>query len=429
MLVSGFTALYVMHIQMKLTIIRLDDSIAEIKTTSPGIEIDNLSRTVLDYLSCKSALGEPPTPRWYSFARGNTPDNSSLKEKLIKSIMRYFKEPDRWTAFASLLLKSIAFHRHTDPNTNLSVDEAKTLLPVIDLPRTKFNRPYLPRTTAGNTTTRVADEEVEECRESLMNVSHQFPYICMTQKKCSDPTTSSKAQLPYDMIGCDLVTFKAMLNKYSPTVTDFIGSFVGCFTTSEWQAINNDESSLPRSDDSILKEFYLRWAMKEAYTKALGVGMNVDFDSFETRLIGHDVDSANIDGAWKPSDGIWGSIIKDVEPDESNGRVEYQFSLVGQVIRTREQNSDVVVQGSKWDGEYWIFTFLPLNDGLRNSSIQPDETASSGCVCICKGPFNQEAVTSFNSRQHNVIIESLTLLELIQMHGMKADDIDMTLHK
>lgn len=403
---------------MKLSIVRLDHSIAEIKTASPGININKLSRTVFDYLSCKSVLRGPPSPRWHSLR--NASDNSSLKEKLIKSIMRYFQEPDRWTAFASLLLKSIAFHRHTDPNL-LSVDVAETSLPVIDLPRTKFNRPYLPRTVAGNTSTRVAGgEEVEECRESVMNVSHQFPYICMIQGQCSDHTTSS-AQLPCDMIGCDLVTFEAKLHKYSPTVADFVKSFVGCFTTSEWQAINNDASSLPRSDDSILKEFYLRWAMKEAYTKALGVGMNVDFDSFETRLIGHDVDSTNVDGVWKASDGIWGSIIKNMKHDESNGQVKHQFSLVGQVIRTREQKSDVVLPGPKWDGEYWVFTFLPLvDDGLSNSSKQSDDTASSSCVCICKGPFNEEAVTSSDSKQHHVIIESLTLLELIQLHGMKA---------
>lgn len=425
MSVSGLIAL---NIKMKLTIVRLDHSVAEIKTTSPGIDVDNLSRTVFDHLSCKSALGEPSSPRCYSFAKRNASGNSSLEETLIKSIMRYFKEPDRWTAFASLLLKSIAFHRHIDPN--LSVDVvAKISLPVIDLPRTKFNRPYLPQTAAGKTWTRVADEEeVEECRESVMNVSHQFPYICMIQKQCNDHTTSS-AQLPYDMIGCDLVTFEAMLNKYSPTVTDFIESFVGCFTTSEWQAISNDAGSLPRSDESILKEFYLRWAMKEAYTKALGVGMNVDFDSFETRLIGHDVDSTNVEGVWKASEGIWGSIIKDMQLDESSCRVEHQFSLVGQVIRTREQNSHVV-QGPKWEGEYWVFTFLPIvNDGLRNTSIQSGDTASSGCVCICKGPFNEEAVASSNSKQHHVNIESLTLLELIQLHGMKASDIDMTRHK
>mmetsp|Transcript_11856 Transcript_11856/g.18212 ORF Transcript_11856/g.18212 Transcript_11856/m.18212 type:complete len:410 (+) Transcript_11856:137-1366(+) len=408
---------------MKLSIVRLDHSIAEIKTTtSPGIDVENLSRTVFDYLSCKSALEEPPSPRWYTFSRRNASDNSRLKETLIKSIMRYFKEPDRWTAFSSLLLKSVAFHRQTDPN--MSVDVAKASLPVIDLPRTKFNRPFLPRTAAGNTLMRVADkEEVEECRESVMNVSHQFPYICMIQKQCSDHTTSS-VQLPYDMIGCDLVTFEALLNKFSPTVTDFIESFVGCFTTSEWQAINNDARSLPRSNESILKEFYLRWAMKEAYTKALGVGFNIDFDSFETRLIGHDVDTTNVEGVWKPSDGIWGSIIKDMKHDKSNGRVEHQFSLVGQVIRMRVQNSDVV-KGPKWEGEYWVFTFIPLvDDGLRESSIQSDNTASSGCICICKGPFNEEVfVTSSNSEQQHAIIENVTLLELIQLHGMNVADI------
>jgi phosphopantetheinyl transferase len=50
-----------------------------------------------------------------------------------------------------------------------------------------------------------------------------------------------------------------------------------------------------RSDESKLQEFYLRWAIKEAYTKALGLGMNVEFQSFEMRLMEVDGDTGGID--------------------------------------------------------------------------------------------------------------------------------------
>jgi phosphopantetheinyl transferase len=34
----------------------------------------------------------------------------------------------------------------------------------------------------------------------------------------------------------------------------------------------------------MLKEFYLQWAIKEAYTKSLGLGMAMEFKSFVTML-------------------------------------------------------------------------------------------------------------------------------------------------
>ena len=49
--------------------------------------------------------------------------------------------------------------------------------------------------------------------------------------------------------------------------------------------------------------------MKEAYTKALGVRMAIDFDKFETRLVGVDDRSRVLvdDGQ---EDGIWALIMK-----------------------------------------------------------------------------------------------------------------------
>lgn len=401
---------------MNLSIVRLDDSITEIESNSSGIDVERLARAVLDYLSCRPALEDPTTPRWNPFASQNLSQHSSLKENLIKSIMRYIKEPDRWTAFSSLLLKSIAFHRHIDPNVTMSIKEKA--LPVIDLPRTKFNRPYLPQSVADKTSRCVhADEEVKESRDFVMNVSHQFPFICMIQKQIIDNISSP---LQYNMIGCDLVIFEARLNKYSRTVSDFLESFVGCYTPSEWQAITKDASLLPRSDDNLLQEFYLRWAMKEAYTKALGLGLNIDLNSFETRLIGHDVDSTDIEEVWKPNNGIWGSIITRMK-NNNNGQRQHQFTFVGQVIQTREPIASTIGKGPTPESEFWVYTFIPLVEvGVVENSVQSDNTASSGCVCVCGGPFNNEGDAATSSKQHAIVIENLTLLELIQLHGMNT---------
>lgn len=391
---------------MKLSIVRLDHSIAKIKvaTTSSSNEVDaeSLSKKVLDHLSCRLAVDVSDTRRWYHLDKKSASTHTCLRETLIKSIMRYIKETDRWTAFSSLLLKSIAFHRYVDPSMSIDTNDKK--LPVVDLPRTRFNRPYLPHLGA------TKEQEVRENRDSMMNISHQYPYICMIQTQVTDNNSPSQIP-PCQMIGCDLVIFEANLNEYNPTIPDFLQLFVGSFTSTEWQAIiTSTSSSLPWSDENILKEFYLRWAMKEAYTKALGMGLNVDFDSFEARLIGLDVDCAHVNGVWRPRDSIWESITTETETNQ-HGQIQHQYSFLGQVIWMKEPNVP------RPEGEFWVFTFIPLvENGVVENLIQSGDT-TTGCVCLCRGPFHDEVDAS---DQHDVFIENLTLSDLIQMHGMKA---------
>ena len=385
-----------------LSIIRLDHSIAEIKTMSPGIDIETLSREIFERLTCRPASKDSATSSWNSFARRNK-YSFGLQQKLVKSILRYRKEEDRWTALSSVLLKSLAFHRHINPNMSASIDILDQKLPVVELPRTKYNRPFLPQLVSEETYTRITGDQVEESQDSAMNLSHQYPYICMVQKQVDD---HSSAQLQNHLIGCDLINFE--LPCFSPTVKDFLKSFVGCFTTPEWKAINNDSQSTPHNDDKLLKEFYLRWSMKEAYTKALGLGMNIDFDSFETRLIGFDTDSSDNGGLWNSHDGIWNSIISNMQDIDCVDQIGRQFSCVGQVSRTR---------GSKREGEYWVFTFIPLGEEKTVDKSQPP---NAGCICICEGPWNDEAdATTASKSKDRIILENMTLTELIQSHGME----------
>lgn len=403
---------------MKLSIVRLDHSRADFKakTIPHELIIGSLTREVLDYLSCKSALEAARDNNRRPLGTKPSLKEFLLKQTLVKNVMRYVRDPDRWIAFTSLLLKSIAFYRYANPTSmSIPVDE-ETKLPVVDLPRTKLNRPYLPRIMTDKACSRrieevVDEEEVEESTDSMMSITHQYPYACMIQKQ---------DESSFPLIGCDVVIFDAHLNKHTPTISEFLKVFVGSFTPLEWQSISTSENSLPRSDDDTLQEFYLRWAMKEAHTKALGYGMNVDFDSFETRLIGLDVDGVDQKSAFKPHDGIWESITADMNMSNSqhDGQVHHQVSFVTRITRKRKQNVVIL------EGDFWVFTFIPLveRSGLAGEkTIESENTATrNGCVVVCRGPFHDIENATTSSNEHHIVLENLTLMDLIQFHGMKA---------
>jgi len=350
--------------------------------------------------------------------------------------MRYRRDEDRWTSFTSLLLKSLAFYRSVDPGigTSPAAEEADDLstrmeklkikekeeLPIVDLPRTNYNRPYLPLLDGKSSTSKTFNkaEGVKENFNSMMNVSHQYPWVCMAQQQLRPAEETSKSIL----IGVDLVIFSARLNNYSPTVDDFLKSFVGSFTPWEWERINRRQypsmfgrkvSTRPRSDQSKLREFFLRWSMKEAYTKALGLGMNVNFNEVETRLHGVDVD-AGADVLSNQDEGIWTSTMNQgVATNCSEGGSLRQFSAVGKVK---------CVKSLMW--KCWEFIFIPLGGRVRGGGLAQDTTALelprdhesyNSCACICRGPL--ESSTSNSSERNRVSIELLTVADLIRLHG------------
>jgi len=110
----------------------------------------------------------------------------------------------------------------------------------VELPRTKYGKPYIP------------SEDYE------ISLSHQYPYIGIASHGSST-----------NPVGLDIVVMKEMDIK----------SFNETFTSNEWTRIN-------KSAD-VLKTFYIYWSMKEAYTKALGLGMSLNFNSFDMHLPKH----------------------------------------------------------------------------------------------------------------------------------------------
>ncbi len=178
----------------------------------------------------------------------------------------------------------------------------------------------------------------------------------------------------------------------------------------------------------MLQEFYLRWSMKEAYTKAIGLGMHMNFHEFETRLclIDDDDDNMHLD----EEEGIWTSITRHMQSKDDDGKkivnVEdnAQFPVVGRVRHTNPLPS------SMW--EEWEFIFISLNNTAVHEIKRGDEDKDGllpACACICIGPSLSRKKKKTNCpsvllrnverKEPSVIarIEALLLLEVLELHG------------
>lgn len=398
---------------LTLSIVQLDHSIGQIDRPI----VDTTTR-LLDHLQCSTPAGEDFNQRTAKIKKG-----PQLREKVEKSIMRYRRDEDRWTSLTSLLLKSLAFYRSQDSSTERlgewgrdgasaemgALQIRHKNLPILDLPRTKYHRPYLPRLgwDPANSPIDAAKEEgeVDENYHSMMNVSHQYPWVCMAQQQLRATEATSKPTL----LGVDLVIFDARLGKYTPTINDFLKSFVRSYTPWEWERINHyrktdswsigNLSARRRSEESRLREFFLRWSMKEAYTKALGKGMHIEFDEFETKLCGVDIAAGNPSGGGRV-DGIWETIR---HHSSHRGEGSRQLSVTGKVRHTK----------SPLQVDSWEFIFIPLGGGIMGSNI---ESTPIACTCICRGPLPKDA-PGLSVEKNPTTIEILTLVDLIQSHG------------
>ena len=345
-------------------------------------------------------------------------------ESVRKSIMRYKMEPDRWIALSSVLLKSMAFHQSNqvyDDDTNKRLFQEHSLLqkklhmrPIVELPRTKYNRPYIPCLSKNQLqeATKIAKCEGDGENENpaaKISVSHQYPYVAIVQS--SSPFR----------IGIDIVVFYFQKNELTPTIEGFLQLFQASFTPWEWEKIHYNQhdgiSRRHRCDDAKLREFFLRWAMKEAYTKALGLGMHVEFSSFETKLISIDVsEHSQID------DSIWSRVLSDANEQttfdtsrtkcfdsttEQSLESQRQYSVLGEVRKVQSTVINVPPHSNIIDG-VWEFVFVPfsIDKGVSHHA----------CCCICRETLPQTGITSRLEDKTSVIIKNVDLLDVIKMH-------------
>ncbi|KAK1294979.1 hypothetical protein QJS10_CPA16g01199 [Acorus calamus] len=107
------------------------------------------------------------------------------------------------------------------------------------------------------------------------NVSHHGDYVGIASE-------------PICLVGLDIVSHSAPKQE---SAIDFVSNFSSYFTSLEWNNIINAGTS-----DEILVEFYKYWCLKEAYIKAIGVGLGYRLDRLEFRHIGWANISVCIDG-------------------------------------------------------------------------------------------------------------------------------------
>lgn len=292
-------------------------------------------------------------------------------------ILKYIRISDRYLALASILLKSRAFYHARGRETTTSKERRPPC--IVDLPRTIHNKPFIP---SGLVPTPENEENLYP-----MSISHQFPFAGMlildTRAKDVQKVTSLLA-------GLDIVVFDEINPKLYESVQDFIDVFHGSFTAAELSAMN-DEFRCP-DDASQLRELYLRWAIKEAYTKALGVGMGTNFASFETVL--DSLDSGT--SLWS-----WISSSKNDMLLITMGSVDQLSSTPNDEMQNRQQR------------EKWRYFFQPLYDGPVGAERR-DSQKMRGCACACIGPFDS-GIESYEGI--DIDIDWTDIKKLMSWHG------------
>ena len=336
-----------------------------------------------------------------SSSDNNIEDDDRLLSQIQKQITRYYQIKDKYTSLSSILLKSQAFHLTYNTNTKSSSSSEQHQQDyhhcVIDLPRTQHKKPYIPvldyddcgnnSSLAKNSATTIKKEE----DVYPISVSHQFPFVGIARMLPSRPLNADDNNNYHEiqttirptnlLVGMDIVTFDPPNPKLYDTIDDFIRVFQNSFTEWEWSMINDDADN---SNDEKLHEFYIRWSMKEAYTKALGLGMGIDFQSFESRLLKSNDDSSlsSISNLWKH---ITTTTCTNTATEWNNNKDYKGCYLSGSICHNKSSDDK--------PDECWDFFFYPICD-YDDADDTIAASAAKGCMCICAGPFNKTLKSS-----------------------------------
>lgn len=92
------------------------------------------------------------------------------------------------------------------------------------------------------------------------------------------------------------------LPHYEPSVLDFVKTMEMTMTNAETSWVRNvalSESSPSDTDRERLRRLFALWTHKEAYTKALGLGMGFDFRNVELRFWDVDRNLLHVNGQLK----------------------------------------------------------------------------------------------------------------------------------
>lgn len=210
-------------------------------------------------------------------------------EAVRKRVSRFLRTKDKYLALGSMLFKSQYFHQIYN-NIDSNSEGEKQTRSVVQLPTTKYKKPYIPLPSGWRD---ISNHSATEEDVLSFSISHQFPFAGSARIKHdlqSSVTKDSQTTFPIDsqairstipppIVGLDIVVIEEYNPRLYSSNDEFLNVFRDSFSRNEWE--NGIEQTPPTKR---LREFYVRWSMKEAYTKAIGVGMGLDFKSFEIKL-------------------------------------------------------------------------------------------------------------------------------------------------
>ncbi|KAF9646976.1 hypothetical protein BDM02DRAFT_3098972 [Thelephora ganbajun] len=177
-----------------------------------------------------------------------------VDEPAQTKIKRFFRREDAFRSLVGNLLPRVMLHERGVPVS--SVKFAKT----------EANKPYI--------CTPITDLPEHEHLHIGYNVTHDAGLIAMAFEVGTTPD-QPWIDSPAHRIGVDVMHL-SIPDRF--TLQAFVETVGDALTPYEKQTLN---PSPPVSSSEALYHFYLIWTLKEAYTKALGLGLGFDFQRIE----------------------------------------------------------------------------------------------------------------------------------------------------
>ena len=328
------------------------------------------------------------------------------RERISKSVMRFVKPQDRYLALGSVLLKSRAYHQTLSeenedrPSSKRESTSSQSSLALVELPRTKYGKPFIPQLGKNTECEFDVNGHPPTAVQHTISVSHQFPFVGIARL----PACSQKRSLH---VGLDIAMYEAPNPKLYATTSEFLTVFKDSFTPSEWGCIVDSSAAWfgrrRKSDEDSRREFYMRWAVKEAYTKALGLGLGHEFGKFEITFDCSE-DDDTIGGLADAVDVLGSTIGSDAEEGDER--------IVAKRVATLGKIGYVEKEDVSAKDNVWHFTLLELKH-LQQSSLADADAA--GCACVCIGPLEEGLDLSGTVVQ----VEMVSLEDTINWHQHK----------
>jgi phosphopantetheinyl transferase len=275
-------------------------------------------------------------------------------------------------------------------------DENRPMLRKIHiLPRTKEGKPYIT----------LVEKEKSATTTLPFSVSHQHPVVGVAFLDYTNNPyynmLDTKSNIS-TLIGMDIVIFGYYFDDckhlYS-SQDEFLSVFKDYFTPKEWAHIQNAATT-----DCSVKEFFLRWSMKEAYTKAIGKGMMTHFHSFEitiTTFFGKQ------EGEDEEVISLSDVVLSKRETSYFQGRIQKKLDVI-------DDDDDNGIDETM----DWSFAFIPWHSFEGEDAKEMPSTTASGCVCICAARTHMSMPCAISSV---VNISSCSLNDLIRFHNSSPE--------